>query len=152
MQGAHLLIQRLATGDAALAEQLNDLFGEAFEDLPTYQANRPGLDYLEQLLAKDDLIVIVGLVDGELAGGLVAYELSKLEAVRREIYIYDLAVREAHRRQRVATALIAELKRTASLRGASVIFVQADYGDDPAIQLYRKLGTQEEVLHFDITI
>jgi aminoglycoside 3-N-acetyltransferase I len=31
-----------------------------------------------------------------------------------------------------------------------VIFVQADYGDDPAIELYTKLGSGEEVLHFDI--
>jgi len=35
-------------------------------------------------------------------------------------------------------------------RGAYVIFVQADYGDDPAIALYTKMGIREEVLHFDI--
>ncbi|GAB4198636.1 MAG: hypothetical protein Tsb002_33740 [Wenzhouxiangellaceae bacterium] len=34
--------------------------------------------------------------------------------------------------------------------GAWVIFVQADLGDEPAINLYRKLGVQESVLHFDI--
>ena len=39
----------------------------------------------------------------------------------------------------------------AAERGIYVIFVQADYGDDPAIALYSKLGTREEVLHFDIT-
>jgi aminoglycoside 3-N-acetyltransferase I len=31
-----------------------------------------------------------------------------------------------------------------------VIFVQADPGDDAAIALYTKLGTREDVLHFDI--
>jgi hypothetical protein len=31
-----------------------------------------------------------------------------------------------------------------------VIFLQADYGDDPAIALYTKLGIREDVLHFDI--
>ena len=45
-----------------------------------------------------------------------------------------------------------ELKRVASLRGAYVIFVQADIGDDPAIALYTKLGIREDVLHFDISI
>jgi aminoglycoside 3-N-acetyltransferase I len=35
-------------------------------------------------------------------------------------------------------------------RGAWVIYVQADYGDDPAIALYSKLGTREDVMHFDI--
>ena len=31
-----------------------------------------------------------------------------------------------------------------------MIYVQADYGDDPAIALYDKLGTREDVMHFDI--
>jgi aminoglycoside 3-N-acetyltransferase I len=35
-------------------------------------------------------------------------------------------------------------------RGAYVIFVQADYGDDPAIALYTKLGAREDVIQFDI--
>jgi aminoglycoside 3-N-acetyltransferase I len=30
--------------------------------------------------------------------------------------------------------------------------VQADHGDDPAIALYTKLGTREDVLHFDIPV
>jgi aminoglycoside 3-N-acetyltransferase I len=40
----------------------------------------------------------------------------------------------------------------ASERGAHVLFVQADRGDDPAIALYAKLGTREDVLHFDIAV
>ena len=55
-------------------------------------------------------------------------------------------------REGVATALILELKRIAAARGAYVIFVQADRGDAPAIALYTKLGTAEDVLHFDIPI
>ena len=31
-----------------------------------------------------------------------------------------------------------------------MVYVQADYGDDPAIALYTKLGTREDVMHFDI--
>jgi aminoglycoside 3-N-acetyltransferase I len=38
----------------------------------------------------------------------------------------------------------------AAQRGVYVIFVQADYGDDPAVALYTKLGTREDVMHFDI--
>ena len=51
-----------------------------------------------------------------------------------------------------ATALIAELRRIAAARGAWVVFVQADYGDDPAVALYTKLGTREDVMHFDIAV
>jgi aminoglycoside 3-N-acetyltransferase I len=72
----------------------------------------------------------------------------------RSSYIYDLAVVSAHRRQGIATAMIEELKRIAAARGAYVIFVQADIGaeDQPAIELYTKLGKREEVLHFDIAV
>ncbi|MGH8168420.1 MAG: GNAT family N-acetyltransferase, partial [Woeseiaceae bacterium] len=81
---------------------------------------------------------------------LAAYELIKFEQERSEIYIYDLAVAAAHRRQGIATALITELGKIAAARGAYVVFVQADLGDTPAINLYTKLGTREDVLHFDI--
>jgi hypothetical protein len=59
---------------------------------------------------------------------------------------------EAHRREGIATALIEELKKIAARRGAYVIFVQADVADAPAIALYTKLGTREDVLHFDIAV
>lgn len=68
-----------------------------------------------------------------------------------EVYIYDFAVAEPHRRQGIATALISALKTVAAQRGAYVIFVQADLGDHAAIALYSKLGVREDVLHFDIT-
>jgi ribosomal protein S18 acetylase RimI-like enzyme len=85
-------------------------------------------------------------------GGLVAYELDKLERARREFYIYDLAVAAEYRRQGIATALIEHLREIASQRGAGVIYVQADRGDSPAISLYEKFGSREEVLHFDIAV
>lgn len=103
MQSAPITIVRLSRGGEVLAERLNTLFGEAFGDAATYQGDRPSHEYLEQLLAKDDMIVLVALADGELMGGLVAYEFPKLESARREIYIYDLAVREAHRRRGIAS-------------------------------------------------
>lgn len=78
--------------------------------------------------------------------------LEKFERERSEIYIYDLAVELQHRREGVATALIQNLREVAAAHGAYVIFVQADLGDDPAIQLYTKLGTREDVLHFDIAV
>ena len=88
----------------------------------------------------------------DVAGGLVAYELEKLEQERSEIYIYHLAVDEAHRRKGIARALIARLREIAAARGAWVVYVQADYGDDPAIALYQGMGTREEVLHFDMPV
>jgi aminoglycoside 3-N-acetyltransferase I len=110
------------------------------------------MSYTETLLAlaKDHFIVLVAEIGGELIGGLVAYELEKFEQERSEVYIYDLAVAENYRRRGVATALIEALKPIAREKGAWVIFVQADVGDAPPIQLYTKLGVREDVHQFDI--
>jgi aminoglycoside 3-N-acetyltransferase I len=131
-------------------ESLLTVFGDAFGEPETYGSRRPSASYLARLLANDAFLVLVALVDGKVVGGLAAYELRKFEQERAEIYIYDLAVAEPHRRRGIATALIRELQRIGARRGAYVIFVQADHGDDPAIELYSKLGTREDVLHFDI--
>jgi aminoglycoside 3-N-acetyltransferase I len=143
-------VKRLTTEDAHRVSALNDMFGHAFGDRETYSAAPPSADYLQSFLSKDHIIVLAALAGEDIVGGLVAYELQKLERTRSEIYIYDLAVAEPHRRQGIATALIEHLREIAKQRGAWVIYVQADYGDDPAIALYTKLGTREDVMHFDI--
>jgi len=143
-------IRRLEPGDSALFRALNAMFGRAFEDADAYAGAPPSDAYLEALLRKDHVIPLVALADGAVIGGLVAYEFDKFEQERREVYIYDLAVDEAHRRRGVASALINKLGEIASSRGAYVIYVQADYGDEPAIALYTKLGRREDVMHFDI--
>jgi aminoglycoside 3-N-acetyltransferase I len=135
-----------------LIESLLTTFGEAFGEVETYGGNRPSERYLRQLLGSDYFIALVALKAGEVVGGIAAYELKKFEQQRSEIYIYDLAVASAHRRKGIATALIQELKNIAEARGAYVIFVQADLGDEPAIALYTKLGVREDVLHFDIAV
>jgi len=125
-------------------------FGEAFEDEPTYIQAQPDETYLQALLSSPTFTAIAALSEARVVGGLAAYVLPKFEQVRSEIYIYDLAVLQSHRRRGIATAMIQELKKLAKIRGAYVIFVQADHGDDPAINLYAKLGVREDVLHFDI--
>jgi aminoglycoside 3-N-acetyltransferase I len=132
--------------------ELNRLLGEAFDDRESYGANPPSDAYLAELLGKPHVIALVAAANDAVVGGLVAYELEKFERARREIYIYDLAVEESHRRLGVATALIEDLRALGASRGAWVVYVQADYGDDPAIALYEKLGTREDVLHFDIIV
>jgi aminoglycoside 3-N-acetyltransferase I len=147
-----LKLHRLTAVDVPLLRALNALFGEAFDDPATYGAEPPSDIYLEALLAEEHVVALVALLGQEVVGGLVAYELDKFERMRRELYIYDLAVAELYRRQGIATALIQLLREIAVRRGAWVVYVQADYGDGPAIALYEKLGTREEVLHFDIEV
>lgn len=143
-------IRRLGPDDIAAMRGLNALFGRVFEDPQTYGAAPPDDAYLAGLLGRSHVHALVAEADGEVLGGLVAYELDKFEQARREIYIYDLGVEVAHRRRGIATALINHLAGLAAERNAWVVYVQADHGDAPAIALYDSLGTREEVLHFDI--
>lgn len=145
-------IHHLTPSDIPLMQQLNAVFAEAFGDAETYEAAPPDDAYFRQILGRDHVIVLAALKDEAVVGGLVAYELPKLERARSEVYIYDLAVAEPHRRLGVATALIERLRAIARERGAWVVYVQADYGDEPAIALYEKLGTREEVMHFDLPV
>jgi aminoglycoside 3-N-acetyltransferase I len=145
-------IRQLTPHDHALMKALLVTFGGAFNEMETYGGSQPGAEYLEQLLGSQHFIALVALKNGEVVGGITAYELKKFERERSEIYLYDLAVAAAHRREGIATALIEALKTLASARGAYVIFVQADLADAPAIALYSKHGIREDVFHFDIPL
>jgi aminoglycoside 3-N-acetyltransferase I len=143
-------IERLQSGDIARFRAMNALFAAVFEDPENYAAAPPSDAYVETLLRNETVFPLVAIEQGEIIGALVAYDLVKFEQARSEIYIYDLAVAETHRRQGVATGLIRRLREIAAERGAWVLYVQADYGDEPAIALYTKLGRREDVMHFDI--
>jgi aminoglycoside 3-N-acetyltransferase I len=145
-------VQQLTGDDEPLMRSLLAMFGKAFNEEQTYGGNQPRAGYLQQLLGSDYFIALAALKNGEVIGGLAAYELRKFEQERSEMYIYDLAVAFAHRREGIATALIERLKQLAAERSAYVIFVQADGGDEPAIALYSTLGAREDVLHFDIPV
>lgn len=147
---ATVRVCQLRPSDVAALRETLAVFGQAFGDLPTYVGAQPDDAYLAGLLASPTFVALVALQDGQVVGGLAGYVLPKFEQARSELYIYDLAVRETHRRRGIATAMIGHLKHVAAERQVYVIFVQADHGDDAAIALYTKLGRREDVLHFDI--
>ena len=137
-------------GDIAQMRGMLEMFGAAFEDVATYTERQPDDSYLAALLSRPDFIAIAAIAEAKVVGGLAAYVLTKFEQPRAETYIYDLAVEQAFRRQGIATRLIREVQKASRTKGAYVVFVQADYEDEPAVALYTKLGVREDVLHFDI--
>jgi aminoglycoside 3-N-acetyltransferase I len=143
-------VRILGTGDIASMRAMLSMFGATFREVATYTARQPDDMYLERLLCSETFVAVAAFSRGRVIGGIAGYLLPKFEEARSELYIYDLAVDESHRRQGVATTMIGELQKLAAARDAYVIFVQADHGDEPAIALYTKLGVREDVLHFDI--
>jgi aminoglycoside 3-N-acetyltransferase I len=146
-------IRRLGADDLGVMRGMLRCFGEAFDDAATYLGEPPDDAYLGELLGDPTFVALAAISEGEVVGGLVAYELRKFERRRSEFYIYDLAVLEARRRCGIATALIEALKPVARSRAGWVIFVQVDAVDAPAVALYDKLGVREDgVFHFDIPV
>ena len=125
------------------------MFAQAFAEPDSYRP-APSDEYVGDVLGRQEVVALAAVAGDEVVGGLVSYELPKLEQARSEFYIYDLAVAEAWRRQGIATALIDETRAIARAAGGWAVFVQADYGDAPAIALYTRLGRREDVIHFDI--
>ncbi len=147
-----MTIHRVGPDRLDLMHGMLTLFGEAFNEPATFSDHRPDEAYFRLLLGGDSFIAVAAVSEGTVVGALAGYELRKFEQPRSECYIYDLAVDENHRRRGIATALIREFQAIAAERGAWVVFVQADYGDDPAVALYTKLGVREDVMHFDIAV
>ena len=143
-------VRVLGGADIAALRAMSAMFGRAFDDVATYAAAPPDADYLGRLLSSEHFVAVAAIAGGEVVGGIAAYVLPKFEQARSELYIYDLAVDERHRRRGVATAMLERLRALAAERGVYVLYVQADLGDTPAIALYTKLGVREDVLHFDI--
>lgn len=143
-------VRRLGAGDHAAFLDMLALFADVFDEPESYLSRQPSSAYIAARLADPGFFALVAETGGAMVGALAGYALHKFEQERSEFYIYDLGVLESHRRQGVATGLIAGFSRLAAEQNGWVVFVQADYGDAPAIALYSKLGKREEVLHFDI--
>ncbi|WP_281418962.1 GNAT family N-acetyltransferase [Rhizobium sp. AQ_MP] len=146
------LVSEINEDNLPLFEGMLDLFAEAFEDEESYSSRRPSKAHILKLLGSGQFIALVAVRDGGVVGALTAYEIVKYEQERSELYIFDLAVSPALRRQGIATALISRLLDIGRSRGVSSVYVQAHAEDEPAVALYSRLGVRSEVLHFDLPV
>ncbi len=77
-------IRRLAVDDVALMQSMLTVFGEAFDELNTYNAARPSNIYMQRYSAANYFIALAALKNGSVVGGIAAYELRKFEQERSE--------------------------------------------------------------------
>lgn len=142
----NLRLKRLEATDRDLARSLFSLMAEVFEE------ERAALSdgYIDALLANPTLWIIAALDGERLVGGLTAHILPMTRTQTSEVFIYDIAVREADQRQGVGRRLMAELSERAAAAGITDLFVAADNEDTHALDFYRALGgAASPVTHFD---
>lgn len=133
-------LQVLAENDIELAQQLLALFQNAFN---AKSAALPSRKYLQGWLARPEYHAIVALQNDAVIGGLTAYELEQLNGTR-EMFLYDIAVAQAQRRQGIGRALIAHMESLCVERGIAAWFVATEASETEAIGFYQANGLRRQ--------
>ncbi len=132
-----LAIRRLTRADTDAAATLYARLAE-WLDTPG-----PALAAVEvqALLSRPDLWSVAAFDEATLVGGLTAHVLPMTRAAGVELFIYDLAVAESHRRRGVGRAMLEFLQRQRPNDRVLGMFVFADAEDeDEAGAFYRACG------------
>ena len=134
-----MLIRRLVTGDRELAratfEMMADVFEERTRPLPD--------DYVDGLLARADFWALAAIDDEEPVGGITAHVLPMTRSPSRELFVYDVAVREDRQRRGIGRAMLVELCAQAGRDGIASVFVAVADEDVHAMDFYRAVGGAE---------
>ena len=133
-------VQVLAAHDWPLARSLFDLWrrGDGVTAPPAPDA------MLQRLLGRQDFHVLAALHEGEVIGGLTAYELTMYTENATELLIYEVGVEEAFRRQGVGRALLEGAKQLCRERDLRVLSVPSLADDARAVAFYAGIGLKRE--------
>jgi GNAT superfamily N-acetyltransferase len=154
-----MLIRRLGPGDEPILELLAREDGDF--DLAERQAARPPITAADAraYLADPGLLHLVAERDGRVLGHLYAHVLRKFAGDARELLLYEIGVRSAHRRTGVGRALLQTMEawmRDHAIREwwvladnpGAVRFYEAcgfELGQPPPVYLLRDVGPATEV-------
>jgi len=134
-------IRRLGPGDEPTLELLAR--DDADFDLAERDASRPPIDdaAARAYLADANLVHWIAERDGLIVGHLYGHIIRKLAGDPAELILYELGVREAHRRSGVGRALVASMEAWMRERSIREWWVLAD--NPGAISFYRACGFEE---------
>lgn len=104
--------------------------------------------YVSGLLTTSSFWAVAAFDGARVIGGITAHTIPMTRSSSSELFVYDLAVHEEHRRRGVGSQLFLALRAYASEAGISDIFVPADEEDGHALAFYRSLGGQESPVRF----
>jgi len=132
-------IRRLGPGDDALVLAAGHLFDSEA---------KPGA--VARFLGDPNHHLLLAIAGGKPVGFVSGVELTHPDK-GTEMFLYELAVDEGHRRLGIASELVAGLHDLARKRGCYDMWVLTDHDNDAALATYRKSGTDEESSHVMLT-
>src|SRR5262249_26643592 len=93
-----------------------------------------------RLLSRNDFCALTALEDGKPIGGLTAFILPLTRSELAELFIYDIAVQQAHQRRGIGRQLVDRVRGFAAEAGITTIWVPAENDDVEALEFYRTIG------------
>ena len=142
-----VVVERLGVGDATRARAAFEMLHEVFEE----EVEALSDSYLVALLADSSFWAIGAFEAGEAIGCITGHELPMTRHERRELFVYDLAVREDQQRRGIGQRLVEALVAGAAEVDIDVVFVPADDEDAHAIAFYERIGGRPaDVTMFDL--
>ncbi len=102
------------------------------------------------LLADERTIFLAAFQGAEPVGFVFGYDLPRRHGKPSILFVYELEVSTAFRRQGIATRLMNELRRIARARGTEDSFVLTEPDNAAANELYASLGgVRQETVMWD---
>jgi tRNA-Thr(GGU) m(6)t(6)A37 methyltransferase TsaA len=142
-----VVIERLGVADGARARAAFTMMHDVFEEEPEALSD----DYVAGLLARPSFWAIAAFDGGEAVGCITGHELPMTRHERRELFVYDLAVRDDQQRRGIGRRLVEALVAGAAGADIDVVFVPADDEDAHAIAFYERIGGRPaDVTMFDL--
>jgi len=136
-------IRKLTASDGDLALALMKAW---HADEPDDNPEFPDRTRTADLIAQDTFHAYVALVNGEVVGGLTAYELPMFYQSSREVFLYEVGVRDTFRRKGMARALVEALQETCREKEIKTIYVATELQNFAARKLYETTGAEVEIL------
>ncbi len=123
------------------------IFGNVFEmgDLKILDNT-----YLESLMNKPDLLVLIAKCNNEVIGGLTVYVLHRYYSTKPIAYIYDVGVKPDHQRKGIGKKLISHLIQYCKENDFEDAYVEAETDDIQAVNFYKTTQTTSilQATHF----
>ncbi len=148
-------VRRLGVGDEELVRRLS-VEDARFEEAGVAPRERTPhtVESARAFLSVETNVQLAALDSGAPVGQLLAYELIRRHGDGKMMFIYEIGVRDDHRRRGVGRALFEALQAICRERGIARAFVITNESNETAMSFYRSLGgtrdaTDEAVFDFD---
>lgn len=122
----------------SISEVQVQLFKDMFPD------NKWDLQHCQEFVENKQNYLLIAGNEGKPCGFLAAYTLSRLDGLNPELFLYEIEVNQAYRRQGIGKQLIEDLLDIAKGIKAKEVFVLTNEHNAAAMKLYESTGGKRE--------